>query len=246
MDTPGTPVGSLSGEHPDAAGQRTAEPAGADQLPAGPRAADEAEGPQPSPEPGKRKRLLYVTLPGCWGALIAGCLSFTPSLLPRTGIIQGIVWGITAAIGYGVGVLAAQIWRSFPDRAPRHPRRRSWLIFFISAAVLTVVFFGLGQYWQYLIRGLMGVTEYNVALVVASPFVAALVFCLILLIGRGLRGLYHWVAHLLHRWMGQRAARAIGWGLVAGLTYVVVTGLLFDGFVNAMNSAYSLRDTKTA
>ena len=70
-----------------------------------------------------------------------------------------------------------QIWRSFPDREPRHPRRRSWLIFFISAAVLTVVFFGLGQYWQYLIRGLMGVTEYNSALVVASPFVAALVFC---------------------------------------------------------------------
>src|SRR6476660_4014629 len=226
VDTPGTPVGSLSGEHPDAAGQRTAA--------------------EPSPEPGKHKRLLYVTLPGGWGALIAGCLSFTPSLLPRTGIIQGLVWGITAAIGYGVGVLAAQIWRSFPDREPRRPRRRSWLIFFISAAVLTVVFFGLGQYWQYLIRGLMGVTEYNIALVVASPFVAALVFCLILLIGRGLRGLYHWVAHLLHRWMGQRAARAIGWGLVAGLTYVVITGLLFDGFVNAMNSAYSLRDTKTA
>jgi len=166
--------------------------------------------------------------------------------LPRTGIIQGIVWGITAAIGYGVGVLAAQIWRSFPDRAPRRPRRRSWLIFFISAAVLTVVSFGLGQYWQYLIRGLMGVTEYNIALVVASPFVAALVFCLILLIGRGLRGLYRSVARLLHRWIGRRAANAVGWILVAGLTYVVVTGLLFQGFVNAMNSAYSLRDTKTA
>jgi uncharacterized membrane protein len=26
----------------------------------------------------------------------------------------------------------------------------------------------------------------------------------------------------------------------------VVTGLLFQGFINAMNSAYSLRDTKTA
>ena len=143
-------------------------------------------------------------------------------------------------------MLAAQIWRSFPDREPRRPRRRSWLIFFISAAVLTVVFFGLGQYWQYLIRGLMGVTEYNIALVVASPFVAALVFCLILLIGRGLRGLYRGVAHLLHRWIGRRAANAVGWILVAGLTYVVITGLLFQGFVNAMNSAYSLRDTKTA
>jgi uncharacterized membrane protein len=205
-----------------------------------------AEAPPPAREPGRRRKLLYATLPGAWGALLGGCLSFTPSLLPRTGIIQGLIWGITAAIGYGLGVLAAWIWRAFPDRDPRHPRRRSWLVFLISAAVLVVVFFGLGQYWQYLIRKLMGVTEYNIALVVASPFVAALVFCLILLIGRGLRGLYRWVAHLLHRWMGQRAAHAIGWILVAGLTYVVVTGLLFQGFVNAMNSAYSLRDTKTA
>jgi uncharacterized membrane protein len=190
--------------------------------------------------------LLYATLPGCWGALLGGCLSFTPSLLPRSGTIQGLVWGITAAIGYGLGVLAAWIWRSFADRDPRRPRRRSWLVFFICAAVLVVVFFGLGQYWQSLIRKLMGVTEYNVALVVASPVIAALVFCLILLIGRGLRGLYRWVAHRLHRWIGQRAANAVGWILVAGLTYVVITGLLFQGFINAMNSAYSLRDTKTA
>ena len=156
MDTPGTPVGSLPGEHPDVAGQRTAEPASADQPPAGPQATDEAEGPQPSSEPGKRKRLLYVTLPGCWGALIAGCLSFTPSLLPRGGIVQGLIWGITAAIGYGLGVLAAWIWRAFADRDPRHPRRRSWPVFFISAGVLVAVSFGLGQYWQYEIRKLMG------------------------------------------------------------------------------------------
>jgi len=175
---------------------------------AGPPLITGAEAPESPLEAGQSRKLLYATLPGCWGALIAGCLSFTPSLLPRSGIIQGIVWGITAAIGYGLGVIGAWIWRAFADREPRRPRRRSWLAFFISAAVLTVVFFGLGQYWQYLIRKLMGVTEYNIVLVVASPFVAALVFCLILLIGRGLRGLYHWVAHLLHRWTSQRAARA--------------------------------------
>ena len=205
-----------------------------------------AEAAEPPPGPARPRKLLYVTLPGCWGALIAGCLSFTPSLLPRSGTIQGIVWGITAAIGYGVGVNVAWIWRAFADREARRPRRRSWLIFFISAAVLTVVMFGLGQYWQYLIRGLMGVTEYNIALVVASPFIAALVFCLLLLIGRGLRGLYHWVEHLLQRWTSERAARAVGWLLVVGLTYAVVTGVLFQGFIDAMNSAYSLRDTKTA
>ena len=225
---------------PSASGGHSTEAAEATLLP------PEAETAAPSPEPAKHRKLLYVTLPGCWGALIAGCLSFTPSLLPRTGIIQGIVWGITAAIGYGLGVLAAWIWRAFADRDPRRPRRRSWLVFLVSAAVLVVVSFGLGQYWQYEIRKLMGVTEYNIALVVASPFVAALVFCLIMLIGRALRGLYRWVAHLLNRWIGRRAARATGWILVAGLAYLVVTGLLLQGFVNVMNDAYSVRDTKTA
>ena len=215
--------------------------------PAGPPAsAPPAESRQLSPEPAKPRKLLYVTLPGCWGALIAGCLSFTPSLLPRGGLVQGVIWGITAAIGYGLGVLAAWIWRAFADRDARRPRHRSWTVFFISAAVLIVVFFGLGQYWQYQIRNLMGVTGYSIPLVIASPFAAAAVFALIIAIGRGVRGAYRWAAALLNRWIGRRAAHATGWILVAGLVYLVVTGLLLQGFVNVMNSAYSLRDTTTA
>jgi uncharacterized membrane protein len=259
-DLPGPSVDPSPGEDPSVAGQRHADPVEADQPPVTVEAPGtvaaatvdtapataRAEGPQPSPKPPRRRKLLYVTLPGCWGALILGCLSFTPSLLPRGGIIQGVVFGITAAIGYGLGVLAASIWRAFADRDPRQPRHWAWPAFFISAAVLYVVSFGLGQYWQYEIRKLMGVSDYNIPLVVASPFIAAAVFCLILLIGRGLRGLYRWAAKLLSRWIGPRAARGVGWVLVVGLTYLVVSGLLLQGFVNVMNSAYSLRDTMTA
>jgi uncharacterized membrane protein len=161
-------------------------------------------------------------------------------------VVQGLVFGITAAIGYGLGVWAASIWRAFADRAPRTPRRSAWLTFFIAGAVLYVAGFALGQYWQHEIRNLMGVTDYNIPYVVASPFVAAAIFCLLLLIGRGLRGLYRWLAKLLNRWIGPRAARGIGWLLVVGLTYLVVSGLLLQGFVNLMNSAYGLRDTTTA
>ena len=236
---PDRPAGLSSGEPPDLAARQAASPAEADQPPA-------AEAPRPSPEPGKPGKRPYLTLPGCWGAVVFACLSFTPSLLPRDGLIQGVVCGITGAIGYGLGVLAAWIWRAFADRDPRRPRSRSWLVFFVSAAVLLVVAFGLGQYWQYQIRKLMGVTEYNIAFVVISPLVAAAVFGFILAVGRGLRGLYRRVATLLHRWIGARAARAVGWILVAGLTYLVVAGLLADGFVNAANSIYSLRDTRTA
>ena len=205
-----------------------------------------AESPPPPVKHRKPRKLLYVTLPGGWGAIIFACLSFTPSLLPRGGVIQGVICGITAAIGYGLGVWAASIWRAFADREPRPPRRWAWRTFFVSAIVLFAVAFGLGQYWQYEIRKLMGVTDYNIPLVVASPFIAVLVFCLFLLIGRGLRGLYRWAAALLSRWIGPRAARGVGWVLVVGLTYVVVSGVLLQGFIGLMNQAYSVRDTRTA
>src|SRR5215467_8965852 len=252
-DIPVPPVGPSPEENPDAAAQRAADPVEVGQLtpaaaapPADAAPVVAAEDREPPRGPGKPRKLLYVTLPGSWGALIFACLSFTPSLLPRGGLIQGVICGITAAIGYGLGVWAASIWRAFADREPRRPRRWAWLTFFISAIVLFAVAFGLGQYWQHEIRKLMGVTDYNIPLAVASPFIAALVFGLFLAIGRGLRGLYRWTAKLLSRWIGPRAARGVGWVLVVGLTYLVVSGLLLQGFVNVMNAAYGTRDTTTA
>ena len=90
-----------------------------------------------------------------------------------------MVFGITAAIGYGLGVLAAWIWRAFADREPRRPRRWAWTYLPHRRGGPVVVSFALEQYWQYEIRKLMGVTEYNILLVVASPVVAALVFCIL-------------------------------------------------------------------
>jgi uncharacterized membrane protein len=200
----------------------------------------------PTHEEVERRRLLHVTAPGVWGAVVFSCLSFTPSLLPRTGVIQGLVWGITAAVGYGVGVLLAAIWRAFADRGPRAATSRTWRITLVAGAVLLVVSFGLGQYWQSLIRDLMGVTEYNVVLVALSPVIAFAVFALLVALGRGIRALYRWLDHLLRRWMGPRAAAAVGWLVVAGLVYLVVTGVLLDGLVSAANTAFSTRDTTTA
>ncbi|WP_371483028.1 alpha/beta hydrolase [Kitasatospora sp. NBC_00315] len=174
-----------------------------------------------------------------------GCLSFTPSLLPRGGIVQGLIVGITAAIGYGLGVLLACVWRAFADRAPRIPRRRAWAVFLVCAFVLFAAFFALGQYWQNEIRNLMGVKDYNILFAVLSPLVAALVFCLLLLLARGIRGLYRWAASLLRRWIGPRATHAVAWILAAGVTYLIVTGLLLDGLVGVANETFSLRDTTT-
>jgi uncharacterized membrane protein len=214
-------------------------------APAGVDTAEGAVETQPAAAPPKQRRLLYVTLPGLWGAVIASCLSFTPSLLPRSGIIQGLLWGISAAIGYGLGVVFAAIWRAFPDRPPRRPSRGAWLGLAYAGGALLVVFFALGQYWQYLLRHLMDVTEYNIGLVVASPLFAAIMFSLIIAIGRGIRGIYRWLTKLLHRWIGERAARAIAWIAATALAYLVVSGLLLNGIVAVVNQAFSVQNNLT-
>ncbi|MFI7355723.1 alpha/beta hydrolase [Streptomyces avidinii] len=206
---------------------------------------DQPVPPSDGPAPRTYRWLPRLTLPGSWGALLLACLSFTPSLLPRGGVLQGLVCGISAAIGYGLGVVAAFVWRAFADRDARPASRRSWLVLAVGAVVLFGIAFGLGQYWQHEIRRLMGVTDYSALTVVACPFVAALVFLLLLLAGRGLRWLYHRAADLLGRWIGRRAARVVGWVLVVGLAWAAFSGLLLSGFVNASNEAFSLRDTET-
>src|SRR5512133_2826293 len=94
----------------------------------------------PDTAAGRRRRFRWLTytLPGAWGALIFACLSFTPSLLPRGGVAQGLLTGITAAIGYGLGVLVAAIWRAFADRDARPARPWAWRVFLISAVALLV------------------------------------------------------------------------------------------------------------
>jgi uncharacterized membrane protein len=216
----------------------------ADEV-ADPVPAADSTGPEQPRQAGRRLKLLHVTLPGCWGALIFACLSFTPSLLPRGGVVQGLVVGINAAIGYGLGVMAAWIWRAFADRDPRPARSWAWPTFIISGLVLFVVAFGLGQYWQHEIRELMGVTDYSIPLVVISPLIAALIFGALILIGRGVRWLYRWAAKLLRRWIGPSAASAVAWVLAAGVTYLIISGVLLDGLVSIANDAFSVKDTTT-
>jgi uncharacterized membrane protein len=174
---------------------------------AGPKAeAAGAELEASPPQAAGRRRFRY-TLPGAWVALVFACLAFTPSLLPRSAVLQGVVCGISAAIGYGVGVAGAWTWRAFADRDPRPPRPGAWRVFAISAAVALVLALVLGQWWQAQLRDLMGAPMLNPLLLVLLPLVAVAIFTGLVAVSRSLRGAYHRVAVRLQRWMGRRAAR---------------------------------------
>ena len=83
-------------------------------------ALDDATGEAQAPPERQRRReslaawawsLVRLDFVGvAFGALFF-CLSLTPSLLPRDWLSAGVIGGINAAIGYGIGVLIGKAFR---------------------------------------------------------------------------------------------------------------------------------------
>ena len=194
----------------------------------------------------RRRRWYGVSLPGAWGVLVLVCLSLTPSLLPRSGPGQGVVTGISAVLGYGLGVLAAAVWRAFADRAARPPRRWAWLLYGAAGIPAVVVFFLLGRHWQGRLRDLMGMSPESLGRALLAPLVAVVVFALLLAVARVLRWVARGLGRLLGRWMGRGAARAVGGLLVAALAVLLVSGVALDGFFAAVDDSFAVANARTA
>src|SRR5512144_2157158 len=206
------------------------------RVPEQPRPSDEAQSPR---GPGRRVRF---TLPGAWAALIFTCLAFTPSLLPRSGLVQGVACGITAAIGYGLGVLAAAVWRAFPDRPPRPARPLAWRVFLVVAVVALAVSVTFGQIWQNQLRNLMGADGPGVISYVLFPLIAVALFVGLVWLARALRAAYRLVVRVLRRFIGPRAARGLGWAVVVAGTVLLVNGVLLNALADAADRSFALRN----
>ena len=147
---------------------------------------------------------------GTLGALLAGYSSFTPSLLPRGWLLQGLMTGVTAAIGDGLAVFVARFVLTALDRQPgpvfapaRLAGPRAGRTGDRSRHA------GLGRGWQADTHRLMGLDApppYNGVWIVV---VAVVTFALFVAIGRGIRALTRWVVRLLGRLVPERLARPI-------------------------------------
>jgi uncharacterized membrane protein len=207
----------------------------------------------PVPEAGERRparrrlrRLPRYTWSGTLGAVLFGCASLTPSLLPRGWVLQGLIAGITAAIGYGAGVTVAWFVAELTEsRLSRGFRRRAWQVLAVAGPLLCVVMLWLGAGWQRDIHELMGMPAAPGYQSVGIVVLAVLVFVLFVGIGRGVR----WLGRLLVRGFGRilprRVARPLGVVVVTALVIFLLNGVLFQGLVEGMNSAFSVKDDGT-
>jgi uncharacterized membrane protein len=184
---------------------------------------------------------------GTVGALLFGYASFTPSLLPRGWLLQGLIEGITAATGYALAVFVAWFIREVSGgRGPgTGVRRRAWQVLAVLGPVFGLVMLWLGHVWQGQIHRLVGLEPPPVQDSAWIVFVAVPTFAVLVGLGRAVRRLARWAIRLLGRVVPVRVARPVGVVLSVALLIFLFNGVLLRGVVGAANSAFSLRDHGT-
>ncbi|MEQ3644188.1 MAG: alpha/beta-hydrolase family protein [Paracoccus sp. (in: a-proteobacteria)] len=177
------------------------------------------------------------------GALfVAG--SLTPSLIPRSPQIQGILAGFCFAAGYGVAVLAGALWRYL--QMPRMTDRQARLLVPAMGAVALVivtVFLLRSAEWQNDIRAAMTLPPAEGV----APFVVAglgtAVASVLLILGKLLVALGRYVSARIAQVLPRRQARVLGVLLTILVTYQVFSGVLVRNVVSSIDqSAQALDD----
>ncbi|HEU4347287.1 MAG TPA: alpha/beta-hydrolase family protein [Actinoplanes sp.] len=200
------------------------------------RAHDEIGPEHPRPHTGRRRSPIVRRRLDLTGFTIAAafyCFSLTPSLLPRAWYLQGVVSGITAAMGYGVGALVPQ--RLLPPRV----RRIGWWLVLVAAPVAGTVFVLLGTRWQKDLRRRLGMAALDTSYTFRMVLISLVTFALLLLIARSLRLAVRGMALVLGRVTPEPVAYCAGF---------VVVVLLAAGFVDTflMSNLFAVADRRAS
>lgn len=175
--------------------------------------------------------LVFATL------LFAGSLS--PSLLPRHYIVQGLLSGLSAAVGYGFGVFLVWLWQYLEIPVPgTRIQLAAKRLSVVGGAVLALSFLWRSSVWQNSIRTLMEMPP----VATAYPFrVAAITLCSGLLLiagGRLLGRCWSYFANKFRRLLPRRVANVLSVIVVGSLLVFIANGVFAKAALRAADAAF--------
>jgi len=206
------------------------------------------EADAPTTATARRPRLLARP---CYAGLVGAVLGFgialSPSLLPRPWLFEGIIAGLGAAIGYGVGTFFSWLLRGpltmiEPTAQVKH---RSWIGLAVLGPLLCVLFLLQGTAWQNQVRTLVGEPDEGLSTGIIVLAVAIPTFVVAWFVSRLLRRFNAWVGRGLDRLLPTWLAFTLSVVVIALVIVGLVTNVIFNGFVAVMNSIYEGTNAST-
>lgn len=167
----------------------------------------------------------HLSRPGIVVGTLLFAMSLTPSLLPRTPLIQGLLSGSTFAVGYALGVFLQWVW-DYTELRLSFGKYKVWFNGVVALACTAIVLISLAETtsWQNTVRAAMGEAPvdsghtYVVLLVALAPAIV------LILVGSLLVHSVRLVTRRMRRYLPRRVALVLGVVIVS-----LATGVLFNG-----------------
>ncbi|KQV81730.1 alpha/beta-hydrolase family protein [Rhizobium sp. Root1220] len=167
--------------------------------------------------------------------------SLTPSLMPRSFIVQGALSGVSAGVGYLFGVVIAWLWNYMELPAPRTGRFLRVVVWVVGVAV-AIGFLWQAAGWQNSIRELWHMDPVESAEPYKLAGIAAVVFFIAVLVGRVFRLTCLAISGWLARFVPRRVSNVIGGLIAIALFWSVVDGVLLRAAMHVADSSFQKVD----
>ncbi|HTQ17508.1 alpha/beta hydrolase [Mycobacterium sp.] len=210
--------------------------------PAAEKPAEAAPSPKAS-EPQPKRNAWWVrryTFTGTAVGLILIWFSMTPSLLPRGSLFQGLVSGLSGAIGYGLGVFGVWLVRYMrtKDSSPPAPRW-AWAVLIPVGTVGMVLMAIWFHVWQDQVRDLMGVEHLEWYDYPVAAVLSLVVLFTVVEIGQLVRRLVVFLVGQVDRIAPFRVSAAIVVTALVFLTITLLNGVVIKYTMQKLNNTFN-------
>ncbi len=192
--------------------------------------------------------LLFIdrrySTPGLLTGTVFFAFSLTPSLLPRTSFVQGLISGCSLSAGYGLGVGGNWLWNylGLPEIKGKL-RRNLKVIFTVFCTVLAFFFLWWANGWQNSIRELMGMEKTAGFHQLVIGLVSLGLFLLVLGLAFIFRRTFQLLSTKLQKFISRPVSNLLGLGAAIALFWIVINGVFFAFLLRVADSTYRAFDS---
>ncbi len=171
--------------------------------------------------------------------------SLTPSLLPRTSLMQGALSGASLAAGYAIGILLRWIWRQLelPLPSGRIAGALKLLAGLVCLAAVATFAWRAAE-WQNSVRRLMDLAPAETAYPLQVALIAIGVFLVLKALGLLFGRIWFFLSRQLKRLVPRPVSRILALGLTIVLFWSVVNGVLLQGALRVADSSFQELDQR--